>query len=402
MVWNKDWLRNCEHINNRGILLGDGNKMFATHRGTLVFRTPIRNYEKEHDRFIFLRDVLYVPDVHSNLLSCSKLCDNGFRINFGREQCIGMKNGSTQFQGKRCQGVYNISVHPVHGLPVAFSAGAEPLDTSDRDGGGYRMSGIQLWHARLGHANVDSIKLLIRTGSVSGLKLNPRKSLRSSGGSCVKGKQTRQVLRRNNSRSQERGAVVHTDVCGPMSVASFSGARYFVSFVDEYTGYINIVPIQRKSDVLAQLKLFHVWWERKFACIVKGMHSDSGGEYLALWMYLEEKGIEHTKSPPYSPNQNGIAERADRTIVECSRTMLEHASLPRKFWAEAVVHAARIRNHFFCPRDRSKTSHEMLTGQIPDVAYFRVFGCLGWYHVPKERRKKLDPRSEMGIVIGCL
>ena len=141
--------------------------------------------------------------------------------------------------------------------------------------------------------------------------------------------------------------------------------------------------------------------ERKFKCTLRRVHSDRGGEYIALRSYLETQGIEHTMSPSYSPNHNGIAERANRTIVECARTMLEHAALRRTFWAEAVVHASKIRNHFLAPRKNNVTSLELMTGLKPDVSYFRTFGCPGWHHIPKELRRKLDSKSELGIVVGC-
>lgn len=243
------------------------------------------------------------------------------------------------------------------------------------------------------------MKRLLSSGAVTGLGNSKRG--KSPWAGCMKSKQTRKSLRRNNNRSQVRCAVIHSDVCGPMSVPSFSGCRYFVSFVDEHTGYIDIVPLIRKSDVLAQFKIFHAWLERKLDCILRTVQSDNGGEYIGIRDYLEEKGIEHRMSLPSSPNLNGMVERANRTIMESARSMLEHASLPRKFWAEAVVHAARIRNMFFCPRNQFITSYELMTDRKPDVSYLRVFGSLGWYHVPRERRKKLDAKSELGIMIAC-
>ncbi|CDF35902.1 unnamed protein product [Chondrus crispus] len=252
----------------------------------------------------------------------------------------------------RFQGVYRVSGTPVYpSQHVACAAVFSKSKDGNREDENAESSGIKLWHARLGHVNTDSIKELSRVEAVRGLDLMTRKSKKGACGSCVKGKQTKEILRTNNSRSDDRCAVVHTDVCGPMSVPSFSGARYFVSFIDDY---------------------------------------------------LQEKGIEHTTSPPFSPNHNGIAERANRTIVECATTMLEHASLPKTFWAEAVVHAAKIRNNFFSPRKGRKTSYELMCGRVPDVSYFRIFGCLGWRQIPKELRRKLDVKSELGIVVGCL
>lgn len=108
-------------------------------------------------------------------------------------------------------------------------------------------------------------------------------------------------------------------------------------------------------------------------------------------------------SPLYSLNLNGMAERANRRIKEPARSMLEHASLHRKFWAETVFHAARILNTFFCPRNKDITSDELMTDRKPDVSYLRrVFGSLFWYHIKRERCKKLDPKSELGILIACL
>lgn len=92
----------------------------------------------------------------------------------------------------------------------------------------------------------------------------------------MRGKQTKQTLRSNVHRSREKGAVIHSDVCGPMSVSSFSGARYFVSSVDEYSGFVCIVPIAKTSDVAQQFKLFKAWWERKHECNVKRLCSDNG------------------------------------------------------------------------------------------------------------------------------
>lgn len=293
------------------------------------------------------------------------------------------------------EGVYRINAHPVHSY-----GSTAIMASSDTQGDG--DSAQDLWHHRFGHAHLESIRHLHCTGAVTGITFKNHKGTRIPCKSCVKGKQTKQRLRMNNSRSMQKGAVIHTDVCGSMYVPSFSGARYFVCFVDEFSGYIVVVPMIRKSEVLDKFKWYLAWVERKFDSTVKRVHSDNGGEIIALREYLFERGIEQTMAPSYSPNLNGIAERSNRTIVESARTMLEHASLPRKFWAEAVVHAAHLRNLFPSPRQKRSTSYELMTGYKPSAAHLRVFGCLAWRHIPKELRKKLDSKSELGIVVGCL
>ena len=195
--------------------------------------------------------------------------------------------------------------------------------------------------------------------------------------------------------------MVHSDIYGPMSVRSFSRARYFVSFIDEYSGYICIVPISRKSQVLEEFKLYQAWVEKKFYRRIERLQCDGGSEFVAMRAYLREQGIELSMSPPYSPNMNPIAERVNRTIVECARSMLNHSSSPRKFWAEALVHVVKIRNLFLCPRNNTKSSYELLSGRKPDAGHLRVFGCLGWHHIANNLRKTLDAKYELGIIIGC-
>lgn len=130
-----------------------------------------------------------------------------------------------------------------------------------------------------------------------------------------------------------------------MSVESFSGKRYFVTFIDEFSGYYYIAAINKKSEVLESFKRYQAWIERRFECKIKRLHCDGGGEYVAMKTYLLEAGIELEMSPPYSPNMNPIAERANRTLCESARSMLEHASLSRVFWAEAILHAAKLRKY---------------------------------------------------------
>ena len=389
MVSHLDWLGDVRRIPSRSIVLGDGRKVRSNKCGTLEIRSALRGNGKTLDRTVILHDVLYVPALNTSLLSISRLCDDEYEIKFGNNECVGHRNGIIEFYGNKNQGVYKLD-----GVATVAHTLCAYTTTVNK-------SALQTWHARLGHANIDSIRKLAASGRVRGLDLDIPVRTRDYCSSCMRGKQSKSVLRMNFSRSKERGAVIHTDVCGPMSTPSFSNCRYFVSFIDEFSGYITIVPIHSKSEVKREFQRFHAWVERKFGCTVKRVHSDNGGEYFALKDYLIAQGIEQTMTPPYSPNMNAIAERANRIIVESARSMLEHAGLPRKFWAEAVVHAARIRNMFFSPRNDTITSYEMMHGVKPVPSYLRIFGCLAWNHVPKDRRKKLDAKSELGIVIGC-
>lgn len=158
---------------------------------------------------------------------------------------------------------------------------------------------------------------------------------------------------------------------------------YYVPFVDEFSGYVTVHPIANKSDVLSTFKLFLSRFERKFPCTLHKFHSDQGGDFLALKSFLQESGIEQSFAPAYSPDQHGIVERLNRTIIDGTRSLLSQSGLSRKFWAEAVVQMANIRNRFFDPRLSDQTSFETAIGSKPRVDHLRVFGCLVCVHVPK-------------------
>lgn len=199
----------------------------------------------------------------------------------------------------------------------------------------------------------------------------------------MKGKQTKIHSHRNLHSAKKVVRVTHSDVCGPMSTPFMGGSIYYISFVDEFSGYVTIYPIAKKSDMLNTFKLLLPWFERKFSCTLHILHSDQVGEYLALNSFLQERVIEQSFAPAYSPDHNGIAERLNWTVIEGTRSLLSQSSISRKFWAEAVAHMANIRNHFFCPRSSDQTSYEMATGSKHRVDHLRAFGCLVWVHVPK-------------------
>lgn len=135
---------------------------------------------------------------------------------------------------------------------------------------------------------------------------------------------------------------------------------------------------------------------------MKPLHSDNGGEYVALEGILTEHGIEFSRSAPYTPQDNAIAERANRTVMESARAMLEHAGLPRSFWAEVVTHATDIRNRFFRHGRDDVTSYQLFIDRRTRVDHIRVFGSHAWVHVPKEKRHELDSKAEEGVLFGCL
>lgn len=148
-----------------------------------------------------------------------------------------------------------------------------------------------------------------------------------------------------------------------MSVPSVQGARYFVSFKDDYSGYRVVFFIKNKGDTLECFKEFNRLLKNKFGNFAKILHVDNGGEYCNedFKNYLSQCGIELETTAPYTPEQNGRAERDMRTIVESARSMLYAKDVPLYLWAEAVNTTVYILNR--TATTQARILHPMNSGQ---------------------------------------
>ena len=141
--------------------------------------------------------------------------------------------------------------------------------------------------------------------------------------------------------------------------------------------------------------------EKQLDVSIKAVRSDNGGEYLGeLRRVLAGAGIRVETSAPYTPEQNGVAERMNRTLVESARSMIHAQGLGQEYWAEAVVTAAYIRNRVVSRSTLSKSPYELCYGTKPTVKHLRVWGCEAYAHVPHERRSKFDAKAVKCILVG--
>ena len=139
---------------------------------------------------------------------------------------------------------------------------------------------------------------------------------------------------------------MHSDVYDPMPTESNGGCKYFVTFIDDYSRCCSVYFMKQKSEVLDKFKEFESETNAGGTLRIGTLRSDNGGEYVSseFKTYLQHNKVHHELTVPYSPEQNGVAERMNRTLMESARTMLSHAGLPDSYWAEAVASAAYIRN----------------------------------------------------------
>jgi hypothetical protein len=160
--------------------------------------------------------------------------------------------------------------------------------------------------------------------------------------------------------------------------------------------------LQEKSQTQETLKGFLRWAQNKFGLRIKKIRSDNGTEFKNSQIegFLEEEGIKHEFSSPYMPQQNGIVERKNRTLLDMARTMLDEYKTPDRFWAEANNTASYSINRLYLHRILKKTSYELLTSKKPNVSYFRVFGSKCFILVKRGRKSKFAPKAVEGFLLG--
>lgn len=219
---------------------------------------------------------------------------------------------------------------------------------------------------------------------------------------CIKGKHHRNPFPKEGTRASEQLELIHSDLCGPMETTSAGGSRYFLSFIDNSTRKVFIFFLKDKSEVAETFEEFRSSVERQTSKKICILRSDNGREYInrSMDQNLRRLDIMYQKTIPYTPEQNGLAERMNRTIVERAKAMLFDAELPKIYWAEAVATATYLINRSPAAGLKGKTPEEAWTGQRPDLKHLRVFGCKAYIHVSKSQRLKWDPKAEEMLFVG--
>ena len=193
--------------------------------------------------------------------------------------------------------------------------------------------------------------------------------------------------------------LIHSDVWGP-AIASSGGYKYYVSFVDDYSRFSWIYLLKHKSDVEQVFYAFQAHVERLLHTKIIAVQSDWGGEYHRLHRYFQRTGISHRVSCPHTSQQNGIAERKHRHLVETGLALLAHSSLPLRFWDEAFLTACYLINRMPTPVLQQDTPIYRLLKVHPDYKFLRTFGCACWPSLRKYNAHKLAFRSTMCVFLG--
>ena len=192
------------------------------------------------------------------------------------------------------------------------------------------------------------------------------------------------------------------DLFGPVSPMSINHEKYTLVIVDEYSRYTWVYFLKKKSQAPDMIMSFIRLIENQNDVKVKQIRTDNGTEFRnqELESFCDEKGISQNFSSPYTPEQNGVAERKNRTLIEAARTMLNGSVLSKIFWTKSIRIACYTQNRSVIVKRHDKTPSEIYRKRIPDISYFHVFGCPVFIHNHKDHLGKFDAKSDDGYFLG--
>jgi len=355
----RDELENFKEIPPKLFRAANEQDFKAVGKGELVVEVPNGVDVSE----LKLTEVLYSPEVGYTLISIGRLDESGFKFEFGDGKCkIFSPDGEKMGEiAKLSRGLYQ----NVRDIGKA-SAATETLT-------------LDQFHRRMGHISHDIARKLVTKGFVTGVSLETT----SSGDpffceSCIYAKATRKPVPKviQGKRAEEFAGKVHSDLWGPALVATSTGKKYYITFTDDKTRLTRFQLLCTKDEAFKSYKEFEAWCDTQLGKKVKVFHTDRGGEYLSneFTSYLKSQGTERQLTVHDTPQQNGIAERRNRTILERVRALLHASGLPKFLWGEAARHVIWLMNRTSTTSVDGMTPFEAVFGTKPDLSSVREWG----------------------------
>ncbi|GJU39627.1 putative ribonuclease H-like domain-containing protein [Tanacetum coccineum] len=259
-----------------------------------------------------------------------------------------------------------------------------------------------LWHRRLGHLNFKTMNKLVRNNLVIGL---PSKIFENDHScvDCLKGKQHKASCKSKLVNSTSKPLhTLHMDLFGPTSISSLNHKWYCLVVTDDFSRFTWTFFLKTKDETYRILRNFITEIENLKDLKVKIIRCDNGGEFRNKEMddFCSRKGIKREFSNARTPQQNGVAERRNRTLIEAARTMLADAKLPVTFWAEAVNTACYVQNRVLVTKPLNKTPYELFNGRAPAIGFLRPFGCHVMILYTLDHLGKFNAKGDEGFFIG--
>jgi len=375
----------------------------AYEKGILNFEVRLENGQLNT---IQIDDVYYSDDSSVNILSVSRLTkSNSARMIFRKNICHFMMNNDVVFKA------YKDSNTGLYVLPIFAVSESDQTEnefvfnqigiSNDKNCVDNKRSKYEVWHERYGHINPNYLRRLLKENLVKGIDLKPNEIPTDANcETCTISKSTKLPYKTNHYRAESPLQLVHTDVV-QMPCESVNDGKYFVTFLDDFSHYCVTYEIKSKDEVFSKFKIFKAFAEKQTGHYIKAIRSDNGKEYVNnnFTEFLEVNGISRQLTCPFNPSSNGRAERLNRTLNDCTRSMLYQSNLPKSFWPYALDTAVYLKNISPCS-EYKLTPFELFFNYKPDVSHLRTFGSICYAHVDKPTNAKLNDRAIKCIFLG--
>ncbi|GJZ09976.1 putative ribonuclease H-like domain-containing protein [Tanacetum coccineum] len=387
MTGNKERLDDFQPFKGGKVTFGGGEGRI-TGKGTI--RTPKLDFE----------NVYYVKELQQfNLFSVSQICDKKNRVLFTDTDCLVLSNdfklpdeSMVLLRVPRKHNLYTFNLNNL--APKENLACLVAKASSDE---------AVKWHRRMGHVNYKNMNKLVKDNLVRGL---PPKLFKNDHTcvACCKGKQHKATYKAITAVSSisEPLQLLHMDLFGPTSIRSIDHKYYCLVITDDYSRFCWVFFLETKDETYPILKDFISLVENQLNKKVKAIRCDNGTEFknAKLIELCGEKGIKRDYSNARTPQQNGVAERKNRTLIEAARTMLADSKLPTMFWTEAVSTACYVLNRVLITNPHNKTPYALLTGKTPSISHFKPFGCHVTILNTSDHLGKFDGKADEGYLVG--
>lgn len=257
---------------------------------------------------------------------------------------------------------------------------------------------VRLWHRRLGHMSEKGMEILMKRELIPKMCFGDKEFCEH----CVYGKHHKRSFKAGSHTSKGILDYIHSDLWGPSRTKSCGGASYFISFIDDYSRKVWVKFLKSKDEAFMAFKHFKTEVEKETGRCIKVIRTDNGLEFVnkVFLKYCKDEGIVMHNTIVRSPQQNGVAERMNRTLVERTRCMLSNAGVGKELWAEAINTACYLVNRSPSAALGEKRPQEVWHGTPCDYFDLKIFGCDAYALIPSCQRDKLDPKSKKCIFVG--
>ena len=298
--------------NGEQLFMGNSSSSKVESQGKVVLKMT-------SSKELTLNDVLHVKEIRKNLMSGSLLSKKGFKLAFVSNNFILTKNGMYVGKGYMRNGLFKMNVMTI----------VPPIKNINKNtSSAYMLESSNVWHGRLGHVNYDTLHILINMECLPKFKID----LNHKCEICVESKLTRTSFQ-SIERSREPLELIHSDIYDLKFIQTRGGKKYFLKLIDDCIRYCYVYLLRSKDEALEMFKHFKNEVENQLDRKIKVIRSDRGGEYEAPFGdFCSQHGIIHQTTAPYSPQQNGVAERKNRTLKEMINALLLSSRLPQNFF----------------------------------------------------------------------